>query len=182
METIKAIYERRTTHVFISKKVPESIILKAIKAANQAPCHKLTFPWRFYSLGINKRNQIYELAIQIKSSKTLLNQKLKNIIKEKYHNPSHLLVVSQKLNDDQFIKKEDYAACSCAIQNLSLSLTSDGVKTKWSTGIITRHPEIYNIIKIDSKLEEIIGFIWIGYGENSPKVSRPLISQIYKNI
>jgi len=80
------------------------------------------------------------------------------------------------------IKKEDYAACSCAIQNLSLSLTSSGVFTKWSTGAITRNPEIYNISEIDSKKEEIIGFIWIGYGKELPKISRPLISQIYKKI
>ena len=86
------------------------------------------------------------------------------------------------LNDDEFIRKEDYAACSCSIQNLSLFLASKGISTKWSTGIITREPKIYNLTNIDSQIEEIIGFIWIGYGNKFPIISRPPISQIYKKI
>ena len=79
-------------------------------------------------------------------------------------------------------KRQDYAACSCAIHNLSLSLTTSGVFTKWSTGAITRNPKIYNIAGINSSKEELIGFIWIGYGKELPEISRPLISNIYKKI
>ena len=182
MDTKKAIFTRRTIHLFDKKKVSETIIENAIEAANQAPCHKLTFPWRFYSVGLQKRIKILELALDIKFKNKNIDDKSKNLLSKKYLDPSHLLLASQALNDDELIKKEDYAACSCAIQNLSLSLTSSGVFTKWSTGAITRNPEIYNIAEIDSKKEEIIGFIWIGYGKELPKISRPLISKIYKKI
>ena len=182
METKKAIFKRRTIHFFDKKKVSETIIENAIEAANQAPCHRLTFPWRFYSVGSKKRNKILELALDIKFKNQNIDDKSKNLFSKKYLDPSHLLLASQTLNDDELIKKEDYAACSCAIQNLSLSLTTSGIFTKWSTGAITRSPEIYNIAEIDSKKEEIIGFIWIGYGKELPKISRPLISKIYKKI
>ena len=182
MDASEAIFKRRTAHLFESKKVSERIIENAIKAANQAPCHKLTFPWRFYSVSREKRNQILNLAISIKSKDKNLQQKSKDILKDKYQNPSHLLIASQILNDDKLIKKEDYAACSCAIQNLSISLASEGVCSKWSTGAITRDPKLYEITKINSLKEEIIGFIWIGYRRNLPQISRPLISKIYKQI
>ena len=182
MDALEAIFKRRTAHLFEPKKVSERIIEDAIKAANQAPCHKLTFPWRFYLVSNQKRNEILDLAISIKSKDKKLDQKSKNIIKDKYKNPSNLLIASQILNEDKLIKKEDYAACACAIQNLSISLTTEGVSSKWSTGSITRDPKLYEITKINSLTEEIIGFIWIGFGRNSVNISRPLINEIYKAI
>jgi len=78
-------------------------------------------------------------------------------------------------------KLEDYAACACAIQNLSLSLVADGVGYKWSTGKITRDPNTYQIAEIDPILEEIIGFIWIGYSiKEPPLIRRPLLNSIYR--
>ena len=182
MDTKKAIFKRRTIHLFDKKKVSETIIENAIEAANQAPCHRLTFPWRFYSVGSKKRIQILELALDIKFQNKKVDDKSKNLFYKKYLDPSHLLLASQVLSEDHLIKKEDYAACSCAIQNLSLSLTTHGIFTKWSTGAITRDPNIYNIVDIDTSKEEIIGFIWIGYGKKLPEISRPLINNIYRKI
>ena len=182
MDVNNAIFERRTVHAFNSKKVEEKLIYNAINAANQAPCHRLTFPWRFYSIGISKRNEILKLAIDIKSSKKSLDENSKKIIKDKFLNPSHLLISSQILNKDELIKKEDYAACACAIQNLAISLASNGVQIKWSSGEIIRSKTIYKILNIDRTIEEIIGFIWVGYGKISPEIKRPLIKEIYKKI
>ena len=182
MDAKKAILKRRTIHFFENKKVSKNIIKDAIEAANQAPCHRFTFPWRFYSVSLKKRMQILDLAIEIKLKKKQIDENAEKIIKEKYLNPSHLLIASQILNKNLNIQKEDYAACSCAIQNLLISLASDGVFSKWSTGAITKNPKTYEIIDINSKIEEIIGFIWIGYGKNPPEITRPLIDQIYKEI
>ena len=182
MDIQEAIFKRRTIHLFDKKKVSEKLIENAIEAANQAPCHKLTFPWRFYSVSSKKRIQILDLALDIKFLNKNIDNKSKNLFSKKYLDPSHLLIASQVLSEDPLIKKEDYAACSCTIQNLSLSLTSAGVFTKWSTGAITRNPDIYNIAGIDPSKEELIGFIWIGYGKELPEISRPLISNIYKKI
>ena len=182
MDTADAIFGRRTIHSFGKEKVSEEIILKGIEAANYAPCHKLTFPWRFYSIGSKKRNEIFELAIELKSQKKNLEEKLKTTIKTKYLNPSHLLVVTQILAKDEFTKKEDYAACSCAIQNLAIFFSSLGISIKWSTGKITSNIKTYKIFDINPVNEEIIGFIWIGYGEKPKEIFRPAISDIYRKI
>ena len=65
---------------------------------------------------------------------------------------------------------------------MAISLASSRVNIKWSSGEIIRSKRIYNILNIDSKLEEIIGFIWVGYGKILPEIKRPLIKEIYKQI
>ena len=180
MEISQAIQQRRTIHVFSKKKVSKAIIERSIIAANQAPCHKMTFPWRFTSLGMNKRELLCQLMYSLKFGDNTIDEFNYKKIKDKFLNPSHLLVATQLCTEDQIQKLEDYAACACAIQNLSLSLVSDGVGYKWSTGKITTNPNTYQIAEIDSTEEEIIGFIWIGYGTEPPLITRPLLNTIYR--
>ena len=180
MEIAEAIKKRRTLHIFSKKRVPREVIEKSIFAANQSPCHRRTFPWRFTSIGIKKRELLYQLQLTLKfGDKTIDESSLKKI-RDKMLNPSHLLIATQICTDNQVQKLEDYAACACAIQNLSLSLVADDVGCKWSTGKITKEPNTYQIAEINSSEEEIIGFIWIGYGTEPPLIKRPLISTIYR--
>jgi len=180
MEIDQAIKKRRTIHIFSKKKVPKEVIERAIFAANQAPCHRRTFPWRFTSLGNNKRELLYQLQLTLKFGDEEIDKYNLTKIKDKIFNPSHLLVATQICSDDQVQKLEDYAACACAIQNLSLSLISDDVGYKWSTGKITTDPKTYQIAEIDPSEEEIIGFIWIGYGTVPPLIARPLPNTIFR--
>ena len=180
MDIAEAIKKRRTIHTFSKKSVPSEVIEKSIVAANQAPCHRRTFPWRFTSIGIKKRELLYQLQLTLKfGDKRIEESSVKNI-RDKMLNPSHLLIATQVCTDNQVQKLEDYAACACAIQNLSLSLVADDVGCKWSTGKITKDPNTYQIAQINSTEEEIIGFIWIGYGIEPPLIKRPLISTIYR--
>ena len=180
MEITEAIKKRRTLHIFSKKSVPNEVIEKSIIAANQAPCHRRTFPWRFTSIGTKKRELLYQLQLSLKfGDKTIDESSLKKI-RDKMLNPSHLLIATQVCTDNQDQKREDYAACACAIQNLSLSLVADDVGCKWSTGKITTDLNTYEIAEINPTEEEIIGFIWIGYGTEPPLIKRPLISNIYR--
>ena len=182
MEIAEAIKKRRTLHNFSKKSVPREVIEKSIFAANQAPCHRRTFPWRFTSIGIKKRKLLYQLQLTLKFGDMTIDESSLKKIRDKMLNPSHLLIATQLCTDNQVQKLEDYAACACAIQNLSLSLVADDVGCKWSTGKITKDPNTYQIAQIDSSEEEIIGFIWIGYGTEPPLIKRPLISTIYREI
>ena len=180
MEIDQVFKKRRTIHVFSKKKVPKEVIERAIFAANQAPCHRRTFPWRFTSLGINKRELLFQLQLSLKFGDKQIDESNFQMIKDKILNPSHLIVATQLCSDNQVQKLEDYAACACAIQNLSLSLVADGVGYKWSTGKITTDPNTYQISEIDPSEEEIIGFIWIGYGTEPPLITRPLFNTIFR--
>ncbi len=181
MDIHHAIRTRRTIHSFNADKVPEEFLERAIEAANYAPCHRLTFPWRFTKVNRYKREVLVELALDIKFAGRNIDQASKSLIIKKMLNPSHMLVASQVLTNDLKQKMEDYAACACAIQNLSLSLVSDGVGSKWSTGKMISDKRTYEVVGINQIAEEIIGFIWIGYGEIPPKIDRPRISSIFRS-
>ena len=180
MEVEQAIRERRTIHSFSQRKVSKEIIQRSIEAANHAPCHRMTFPWRFTSIGRKKRELLLELQLKIKFGNKPTDQKNIERTKAKILRPSHLLIASQVSTNNPVQSREDYAACACAIQNLSLSLVSHGVGSKWSTGKITTDPNTYQIAEINPNEEEIVGFIWIGYGTKPPLIKRPLISTIYR--
>ncbi len=182
MEIAQAINKRRTIHIFSKKIVPNDIIKKSIIAANQAPCHRKTFPWRFTSLGMNKRELLFQLQLTLKFGDNPIHESNKKKIRDKMFNPSHLIIATQVCTDNQVQKLEDYAACACAIQNLSLSLVAYNVGCKWSTGKITTVPDTYQIAEINPSEEEIIGFIWIGYGKEPPIIKRPLLNKIYREL
>ena len=180
MDIAQAIQKRRTIHIFSKKSVPNEVVEKSICAANHAPCHRRTFPWRFTNIGIKTRELLYQLQLTLKFGDKPIDESSLKKIRDKMFNPSHLLVATQIRTDNQIQKLEDYAACACAIQNLSLSLVADYVGCKWSTGKITKEPNTYQILKINPSEEEIIGFIWIGYGAEPPVIKRPSINIIYR--
>ena len=181
MKTLEAILQRRTIHSFNEQKVPDSIIMKGLLAANSAPCHKSTYPWRFNLITNKTRSLLFEEYYALKYKNRLSTEKEVEL-KKKYFNPSNLCIVTQILNDGEKRQVEDYAACCCAIENLMIYLRSENVFTKWTTGKTTDTPTIYSILKINSEIERIIGFIWIGYGEKPKDIKRPSLESLIRVI
>ncbi len=181
MKTLEAILQRRTIHSFNAEKVPDSIIMNGLLAANAAPCHRATYPWRFNLVTNTTRSLLFQEYYQIKHKGNLPREKEVEL-RNRYFNPSNLIIISQILNEGEIRINEDYAACCCAIQNLMVYLRSENVYSKWTTGITTDSQNIYSILKIDSKLERIIGFIWIGYGDKPNDIKRPSIESLIRKI
>ena len=171
-EIIALIKARRTAHIYHADPVPEALIEAALECAIRAPNHKLTNPWRFTRIGPQTRAAIVELAVQIKEADGPMSEARRDKVREKMASSPELFVVTQILADDAFRRREDYAACACAIQNFALALWSEGVGSKWSTGGITSHPHTYELAAIDPDAEEIIGFIWVGYADPQPETPR----------
>lgn len=173
------LISRRTAHRFSAKPVESSHVARALQAANQAPCHKHTHPWTFYSIGQETRKKLVPTVTELAAEKSLkkksdtVEEDLKRAI-AKVMTPPVLFAVTSKLSpEDAFREKEDYAASVCALHNMVLSLWGDGVAAKWSTSALTRHTETYNVLGIDADVEEIIGFVKAGYAERLPKVEKP---------
>ena len=182
VDTHDTLLSRRTIHRYTSDPVDQDIIRRALEAAHHAPCHRLTFPWRFLLVGPQGRESIADLGVALKQERTGLPPEAALAARTKLRAPDRLVVVCQAACSDPFQAKEDYAACACAIQNLTLSLAADGVGSKWSSGAITRHPETYRICGIDPSEFEIIGFIWAGHPKETPSVNRPPLEAVVREI
>jgi nitroreductase len=82
------------------------------------------------------------------------------------------LVVTCRRSSDSLRQQEDYAACACAIQNFMLSLHSEGIASKWSTGPVTRDNEFLDLLGVDPEAEFAAGLIWYGYPAEQPETRR----------
>jgi nitroreductase len=188
MNIREAILSRRTVQKYSTEPIPEGCIERALECALRAPNHKLSNPWRFRRVGPKTRAEIVDLGVEIKREKCRakgreLQQKSVEKIRAKLGNSPGLLIVSQVRSEDEFRSREDYAAVACAIQNLMLCLWGEGVGSKWASGKITRHPQTYELAKIDPRAEEIVAFIWVGHSSvelvESPR--RPL-EDVYERL
>ena len=69
MHLREAINTRRTAHKWNPTPVPEKVLFDALEAAQMAPCHRLTWPWRFTIPGPDK-DKTLRVGRAIKSRKT----------------------------------------------------------------------------------------------------------------
>ena len=180
-DLVDVIKSRRTIHRFSERAVPAELLELALEAAHQAPNHKLTWPWRFYVIGPETKAEMDSAALKMKSTNGPLEGASLELFKEKRLNPQ-LVVVSQRRSTDPIEAKEDYAAVACAIQNMCLAFTAHGVGTKWSTGSLTRSPQAYQLLNIDERVEEVVGFIWYGYPAHTPTSKRPSLSDVTRRL
>ncbi len=182
MDVLDAIFSRTTTHKYAPEPVDEAIIDDALRAAHQAPCHKVTWPWRFTRVGPETRARIADIGLAIKAEGKTLGAEQVGAIRGKLLNPAVLVVVSQVRCDDAFRAREDYAAVACAIQNFQLVVTARGLGAKWSTGGVTTHPDTYAALGIDPEAEEVVGFVWAGVPAQDCEVKRPPLDSVVRTV
>lgn len=178
----EAIVKRRTAHRYRSEPLPEGAIERALEAANHAPCHRLTFPWRFIRVGPRSRGVLADLAVAIKAAKQPVDAEAAGRIARKILDPPELVVACQLRSPDPFQAREDYAACACAIQNFCISMAGDGVHTKWSTGALTRDPRAWEFLGVDPAVAEVIGFLWAGHADAPGPIERPPLEAVVRTM
>jgi len=182
------LQSRRTVHRFTNQSIEPGIIAEALRAANQAPCHKHTHPWRFYILGQETRETLAPTIAHLSAAKSdqknsaTPEEDVKRAIGKVMQPPLLVAVTSRLSPEDAFREKEDYAASVCALHNMVLSLWGNGVAAKWSTGGLTRHAETYANLGINSEEQEIIGFVKAGYAEAFPTVKKPEVETTTKHL
>ncbi len=164
----QALHARTTVHRYTPGTVPEGCIERALETAIAAPNHRMTEPWRFVSVGMQTRERLSEIAVRLKAAKLGDSDELRRVIRAKFLHPTHLMVVSQEIEQDAAIAREDYAAIACCIQNFMLSLHSEGIGSKWSTSKVIQQPETYRILEIDPQIAEIVAFVWVGLPAEEP--------------
>ncbi len=176
MKIEELLRSRRTINEFKPEKPPQELISKAIELACWAPNHRLTEPWRFYLLGSETAQAVAELNAEMvteKKGKAAGQKKL-----DKWTEIPGWLVVTMVKPEDSLQQQEDYAACSCAIQNFSLYLWEQGVGVKWTTGEVTRTPDLYDLIWVDPSTEIVVGLLWYGYPKEVPISQRKSLDEI----
>jgi nitroreductase len=161
---------RRTIGSFRPDVPSKDVVLEALDLARWAPNHKKTEPWHAILLGPETAKAVVALNAKIiTAAKGAAEAESKT---KKWAQVPGWIVITCDQATDPLRREEDYAACCCAIQNLQLALWSAGIGTKWSTGDVTRHPDFYSLLGIDSSQQSIVGLVWYGYPAVVPEQTR----------
>ena len=167
---------RRTIDQFTEQVPDEAIVQEAIEVARWAPNHHLTQPWRFYLLGPQSQAAVIDLNTQLVAARK--GDEVAAAKRERWQQMPGWLAVTCQINDDPVTAREDYAACACALQNLTLYLHSAGLGSKWISGEAIRHPDLLPTLGIDPAREYCVGLLWYGYPKRYPRSQRTDLEKI----
>ena len=149
---------------FSEEEVPKDCIQLILKAANWAPTHKLTQPWRFVVIRGDSRKKLarhllthYELStapeLQLEKKRAKI---LSNPVKA-----SAVIAICLHVDQEQIVPEwEELAATACAVQNLWLAATALGIGGYWSSPAAVDHLGSFLCLREN---EKCLGLFYLGY-------------------
>lgn len=179
-EFAEVLRGRRTVNLFLHTPVPKDLVRDAIEVATWAPNHHVTEPWRFILPGEDTVTKILDLCQQMVTRKK--NPELARHKRNSWAEKPGWLIVTCQRSDDEIREREDYAACSAAVQNFMLYLWKAGVGSKWTSGDITRDARFFDIINVDESDAFVVGVIWFGYPKLTPAQSRKGLPEVLSEL
>ncbi|MCX2744832.1 nitroreductase [Mangrovivirga sp. M17] len=162
------IQNRRSVYpvAFNEEPVDDSIINEMLEAANWAPTHRLTQPWRFSVFaeeGLKKLADFQsELYKRLSTDRGDFKEKTYQKLKSKPLNCSHVIAIGMKRDPKESVPEvEEIISVASAVQNMWLTASAYKVGCYWSTGGITYENEALKFFGLD-KNDKLLGFLFIG--------------------
>jgi len=183
MSILELIKSRRSIYQFKPRLIPLNLLNQCLEAAIWAPNHKITEPWRFWVIGEKTQTDLAVIYAENRALKRAEKgskgfDEIYDKAMAKFLAIPKIVLVGQVLAKDKVTLQEDYAACSCAIQNLQLAGWELGIGTQWSTGPIIEDKRTYDVLKIDSSQLRLIGALYMGYPDCVGKSTRQPIEKV----
>ena len=183
-EITAIIRDRRSIYPeqFSKRKIHREQIELMLNNAIWAPSHGLTQPWRFVVLQDNALVQLSEVlgnAYLSETPKELQNDKklIKLINRPKLANAVIALIVDRE-KDTKISEADDFAAVACAVQNMHLTATAQGIGGFWSSTNMVKTQQFREFISLTEQ-QVCIGLFYLGYPEIEwPKGQRKPIEYV----
>lgn len=157
---------------YIDKEIAKSDIEKILEAANWAPTHKKTEPWRFKVLqGESQEKLGLFLSLKYMEAEPKPKEfKVKKLIENPKRAGAIIAICMQRDPDECVPEWEEIAATAMAVQNMWLCCTEMGIGCYWSSpGLIKYMDEFFEM----NEGEKCLGFFYMGYYEGDiPEVTR----------
>lgn len=180
---MELIQSRRSVYQFKTEVVDIELINQCLEAAIWAPNHKLTQPWRFWVLGKNYQAKLAQIYAFNRASKKfdIGSDSFDNAFEQaklKFEKIPQVVLIGQVKSDNLITEKEDYAACSCAIQNFKLMAWEHQIGVQWSTGPILKDNDTFELLDIHPNQIALIAALYCGFPQCLPKSTRKLRSEV----
>ena len=180
----EAIFGRRNVKEFESDPVSDETLERLFSAAVWAPNHRLTNPTRFYA--IRRDSEMRRKVAQLAWDTTYENipnpnpehkRRSADANRDRVLDAPAMVYVYSLAGGNEEMTEENYATSCCAVQNMALGAVGEGLALDWSTGGISKLPNISGIVgaETDSKM---VGVIFIGKPKDAPKSTRLAASEV----
>lgn len=180
METQALLLTRRSVYPrqFSGEIIPKEALEKAFEAANWAPTHKRTQPWRFIVYSGAAMNQLIDQWIKMAKrnaemkgeSWTEVNEGKFNLMRQS----SHIIAMACHYTG-MVPEMEETCASAAAIQNFWLSLHDQGYVGYWSTGNGIFGEEMHAYLGL-AENEKALGYFLAGITREPvpPSIRKPV--------
>ena len=146
---------------FSSKEVTDSQLHELFEAANWAPTHRRTEPWRFKVFRGRKKMDLGRFLVDAYTRTTSKFSKSKSqAIADKIKLSAAIVLICMKRDEKESVPEwEEIAATAMAVQNLWLRATELGLGGYWSTPAYI--DQVGQLIKLENH-ERCLGLFYIG--------------------
>ncbi|NHF58469.1 nitroreductase [Flavobacteriaceae bacterium TP-CH-4] len=152
--------------------IAKADIEKILEAANWAPTHKKTEPWRFKVLqGDSQRRLGQFLSAKYQEIEERPKQmKIRKLKENPVKSGAVIAICMQRDPKESLPEWEEIAATAMAVQNMWLCCTELGIGCYWSSPGLIKHMHEFFELK---EGEKCLGFFYMGYYDGElPKVER----------
>ncbi|GMN11529.1 hypothetical protein MTsPCn9_25930 [Croceitalea sp. MTPC9] len=144
------------------RPIAKEALEKLLEAANWAPNHKKTEPWRFKVLNGDSKAKLGEFLANKYQEVEARPKQIK--IKKLQENPKKagaiIAICMQRDPNESLPEWEEVAATAMAVQNMWLTATDLGIGSYWSSpGLIKYMNEFFDL----NDGERCLGFFYLGY-------------------
>jgi nitroreductase len=164
MDVYTAIRSRRDyVEEFAAACPPREVIERLIEAATWAPSHRRTEPWRFHVLAGQGRAAMGEAVAAWLAESGEAGEGPQQAARVRLLRAPVIIVLSQAGSPDDAVRDlEDYAATSCALQNLLLAAEAEGLAAHTSTGVMVQYAGAKQYLGLEPH-DRIVGYVYLGY-------------------
>lgn len=162
------IHQRRSVKPvdFLDRPVDRDVILDLLEAANWAPTHGLTEPWRFTVFTGAARGELADALAAIYRQITPVAEqraaKLEKLRQNLSLAPCAIAIGMHRQPSGRIPEIEEIAAVACAVQNLHLLATARGLAGYWSSGELICSSQFADYLGYRSP-DRVLGLFYLGY-------------------
>lgn len=179
-----AIFGRRNVKEFTGEPISDETLERLFSTAVWAPNHRLTEPTRFFAIRKDSamRHKIAEVAWQttydgVVNPNPAQKQRSADASKERVLNAPAMVYVYSLTGDNEEVTRENYATSCCAVQNMALAAVAEGLYMDWSTGGLTKLPDLARTLGADEEWT-MVGVVFIGKATEVPNTQRMPHSEV----
>jgi nitroreductase len=154
-----------------------------LEAANWAPSHGQTEPWRFTVFAGEGRQPLAkafgEAYRQMTPPEKFDPRGQQAQIDRAWQAPVWISLGMTPAESPKMPEWEELSAVAIAVQNMHLMACSLGLGCKWSSGAVVIHPHVAQMLGLEAP-SRLLGFLYVGKPANQPGIAnrRPLADKV----